>query len=68
VSGASAEIKAVIPAKAGIQYAAASRFITSVSEILDHPLEPVIGQRLALTRSRMMTAVFSDASRVTSAP
>jgi len=36
----------VIPAKAGIQYAVASRSITSVSGILDHPL------------SRMMTAVF----------
>jgi hypothetical protein len=55
-----------MPAKEGIQYAAASRFIASVSGILDHPLEPVIGQRFALTRWRMMTAVFSDASRVTS--
>jgi hypothetical protein len=35
----------VIPAKAGIQYAAAYRLITTVSGILDHPL------------SRMMTAV-----------
>jgi hypothetical protein len=35
---------AVIPAKAGIQYAAAYRLITGVSGILDHPL------------SRMMTA------------
>jgi hypothetical protein len=34
-----------MPAKAGIQYVAASRLITGVSGILDHPL------------SRMMTAV-----------
>jgi hypothetical protein len=36
---------AVIPAKAGIQYAAASRPITVVVGILDHPPEPVIGRR-----------------------
>jgi hypothetical protein len=35
-----------MPAKAGIQYAAASRFIFAVSGILDHP------------RSRMMTPSF----------
>src|SRR5215213_9653646 len=40
----------VIPAKAGIQYAAASRLITDVSGILDHPL------------SRMMTAERSAAA------
>jgi hypothetical protein len=38
-----APMTVVIPAKAGIQYAAASRFITGVSGILDHP------------RSRVMT-------------
>src|SRR5438045_3232787 len=32
----------VIPAKAGIQYAAASRLITSTSGILDHPLSRVM--------------------------
>ena len=32
----------VIPAKAGIQYAAASRFITDFSGILDHPLSRVM--------------------------
>jgi hypothetical protein len=36
-------MKLVIPAKAGIQYAAAYREITGVSGILDHPPEPVIG-------------------------
>jgi hypothetical protein len=39
---------AVIPAKAGIQYAAASRPITIVVGILDHPL------------SRMMTVMNAD--------
>jgi hypothetical protein len=38
-----------------IQYAAASRFHSKVSGILDHPLEPVIGRRVAPTRWRMMT-------------
>jgi hypothetical protein len=33
---------AVIPAKAGIQYAAAHRSITGVSGILDHPLSRMI--------------------------
>ncbi len=32
----------VIPAKAGIQYAAASRLIAGVSGILDHPLSRVM--------------------------
>jgi hypothetical protein len=32
----------VIPAKAGIQYAAAFRFILTVSGILDRPPEPVV--------------------------
>ena len=49
--------KLVIPAHAGNQYTAAYRSITTASGILDHPLEPVIGQRFALTRWRMMTAV-----------
>jgi hypothetical protein len=40
----------------GIQYAAASRLIISVSRILDHPLEPVIGLAEGETRWRMMTA------------
>jgi hypothetical protein len=39
-------LSVVIPANAGIQYAAALRSITGVSGILDHPL------------SRMMTAVY----------
>ncbi len=41
-------MKLVIPAKAGIQYAAASRSITTVAGILDHPL------------SRMMTTVVNS--------
>ena len=49
--------KLVIPAHAGNQYTAAYRSIATASGILDHPLEPVIGQRFALTRWRMMTAV-----------
>jgi hypothetical protein len=35
----------VIPAKAEIQYAVASRSITGFSEILDHPLSRVITTR-----------------------
>jgi hypothetical protein len=40
----------------GIQYAAASPFITGVSGILDRPPELVIGRRDAPTRWRTMTA------------
>ena len=47
----------VMPAKAGIQYAAASRLIIGVSGILDHPLELVIGRAVGAIRWRMMTAV-----------
>src|SRR5216684_5446065 len=45
------------PAKASIQYAAASRFDRKHSGILDHPLEPVIGRRDAPTRWLVTTAV-----------
>ena len=40
--GVSRRSSVVVPAKAGIQYAAASRFITSASGILDHPLSRVM--------------------------
>ena len=40
----------------GIQYTAATRSITGVSGILDHPLEPVVGLAEGETRWRMMTA------------
>jgi hypothetical protein len=43
------------PAHAGIQYAAAPVVNGAAGVLLDHPLEPVIGQRSALTRWRMMT-------------
>jgi hypothetical protein len=46
--------KAVILAKAGIQYAAPLGFIAGVPGILDHPLEPVIG-RTAPSRWRKPT-------------
>ena len=55
-SGGLASNQLVMPAKAGIQYAAASRLITTVSGILDHP------------PSRMMTAVGVAASAPTAAP
>jgi hypothetical protein len=45
-----------MPAKAGIQYAAAPRFYHDCSGILDHPLEPVIGLAESETRWRVMTA------------
>ena len=35
----------VMPAKAGIQYAAAYRFITTVSGILDHPPQCAIARK-----------------------
>jgi hypothetical protein len=38
------------PRKRGIQYAAASRFITAGSGILDHSPEPVVGRHCAPTR------------------
>jgi hypothetical protein len=37
--------------------------ITGGSAILDHPLEPVIGRRVAPTRWRMMTAVNAASVR-----
>jgi hypothetical protein len=46
----------VIPAKAGIQYAGASRFIATVSGILDHP------------HPRVMTAVVERLTRSTNKP
>jgi hypothetical protein len=49
-------MKLVIPAKAGIQYAAASRSMTTVSGIPDHPL------------SRMMTTVVNGGIVLTAAP
>jgi hypothetical protein len=36
---------AVMPAKAGIQYAAASRFIATASGILDHPPQRAIAHK-----------------------
>jgi len=36
------QLSVVIPAKARIQYAAASRFIADASGILDHPLSRVM--------------------------
>src|SRR5260370_32346905 len=44
------------PRKRSIQYAVASRLLHQHSVILDHPLEPVIGRRVAPTRWRVMTA------------
>jgi hypothetical protein len=56
------------PRKRGIQYAAASRPITNVSGILDHPLEPVIGLAEGETRWRVMTAVVNLRLAMTAAP
>jgi hypothetical protein len=44
-----------MPAKAGIEYAAASRFIATVSGILDHPLSRMMTPSLL----REMSASFS---------
>jgi len=49
-------LSVVIPANAGIQYAAAPRSITGVSGILDHPL------------SRMMTAAYAARVPLTASP
>jgi hypothetical protein len=53
--------KVVIPAKAGIQYAAASRIRITVSGILDHPLSRVMTAWAAL-RFEYQTARHTTAS------
>src|SRR6202048_1546684 len=52
------------PRKRGIQSAAALRFYRKCSGILDHPLELVIGRRVAPTRWRVMTAKRNATSHV----
>jgi hypothetical protein len=55
-----------MPAKAGIQYAAAHRLITTVSGILDHPLSRMmttLGEARAY-RLTLKNSLSSDAASV----
>src|SRR5882672_128547 len=73
----SAKQTAVIPAKAGIQYTAASRLIISVSGILDRPLsrattawvrrEPTLHHAPRHLRGRSALRIFPPALRAQSA-
>ena len=59
--------KAVIPAKAGIRYAAALA-MTALLWILDHPPEPVIRPAEGRIGWRVMTAVMRRSQRLLTPP
>src|SRR5437868_15516218 len=54
-------VEIVIPAKAGIQYAAGARLIISASGILDHPLSRMMTRSALLTSPRLRGEVAFDA-------